>query len=52
MIEVNHSREVLISGCLAPSGTGVFAKLREMSQDDCALEGNDLRRAKQAVEWT
>ncbi len=51
VVELNHCREVLITGCLAPAKTGVFARARNMGKGDCALAGNDLSRAGKDVDW-
>jgi hypothetical protein len=52
VIELFEAREASVADCIAPSGTETFLRLHGMQARDLALAGNDLRRAKRAVEWS
>ena len=50
VVELHDVRPSLITGCLAGPGTGTFLRTYGMAEDDVALEANNLRLAKKAVE--
>ena len=52
MMELHEVREAFVTACAAPSGTQTFLRLHGMQAEDLAMEGNDLRRARQALEWS
>jgi hypothetical protein len=49
VVALHECREALVTGCLAPAGTGAFLSLEGMQKDDLAMEANDLRRARLQV---
>jgi len=50
VVELHNVRPSLITGCLAGAGTGTFLRTQGMADDDVALEANNLRLAKKAIE--
>jgi hypothetical protein len=50
VVELHNVRPSLVTGCLASAGTGTFLRTNGMAGDDVALEANNLRLAKKAVE--
>jgi len=50
VVELHNVRPSLITGCLAGAGTGTFLRTYGMAEDDVALEANNLRLAKKAIE--
>ncbi len=48
-IQLNQCRDVVLRGCSAPEGTGVFLGLTGAETRDIALIANDLSRAKSVL---
>lgn len=50
VVDLHGVRPGLITGCLAGAGTGTFLRTVGIAEEDVALEANNLRLAKKAVE--
>jgi hypothetical protein len=50
VVELHDAKPSLVTACLAGAGTGTFLKTAGMTEEDVALEANNLRLAKKAVE--
>jgi hypothetical protein len=45
-VELDNVKPALVTGCLAPAGTGTFLRTAGIDKGDLALEANHLRLAK------
>jgi polygalacturonase len=50
VIQLDNVKNVFVHGCVATAGTETFLQVSGDSADEVAMEGNNLKRAKTAVE--